>query len=107
MSAKQFNEMVNFQSGLLGVSETSSDMHDLLDHETPGRACGGSGRAVLLSGKEMDRRIYGGVGRTGYPWCSPVASERMCLRSALGSATGWDFWESNWNKVRNAVNGGR
>jgi acetate kinase len=34
MSAKQFNEMVNFQSGLLGVSETSSDMHDLLDRET-------------------------------------------------------------------------
>ena len=30
MSAKQFNEMVNFKSGLLGVSETSSDMHDLL-----------------------------------------------------------------------------
>ena len=26
MSAKQFNKMVNFQSGLLGVSETSSDM---------------------------------------------------------------------------------
>jgi acetate kinase len=34
MSAKEFNEMVNFQSGLLGVSETSSDMHDLLDRET-------------------------------------------------------------------------
>ena len=34
MSAKQFNEMVNFQSGMLGVSETSSDMHDLLDRET-------------------------------------------------------------------------
>ena len=34
MSAKQFNEMVNFQSGLLGVSETSSDMRYLLDHET-------------------------------------------------------------------------
>jgi acetate kinase len=33
MSAKQFNEMVYFQSGLLGVSETSSDMRDLLDHE--------------------------------------------------------------------------
>ena len=30
MSAKQFNEMVNFQSGLLGISETSSDMSDLL-----------------------------------------------------------------------------
>ena len=34
MSAKQFNEMVNSQSGLLGVSETSSDMRDLLVHET-------------------------------------------------------------------------
>jgi len=34
MSAKQFNEMVNFQSGLLGVSETSSDMHDLLVQES-------------------------------------------------------------------------
>ena len=33
-STKQFNEMVNFQSGLLGVSETSSDMRDLLDCET-------------------------------------------------------------------------
>src|SRR5450759_2659240 len=34
MNAKQFNEMVNFQSGLRGVSETSSDMQDLLQHET-------------------------------------------------------------------------
>ena len=34
MSAKQFNEMVNFESGLLGISETSSDMRDLLDSES-------------------------------------------------------------------------
>jgi len=34
MSAKQFNNMVNTQSGLLGVSETSSDMRDLLAHES-------------------------------------------------------------------------
>lgn len=33
MSGPQFNEMVNFQSGLLGISETSSDMRDLLEHE--------------------------------------------------------------------------
>jgi len=32
--AKRFNEMVNFQSGLLGMSETSSDMRDLLERET-------------------------------------------------------------------------
>ena len=34
LDAQQFNEMVNFQSGLLGVSETSSDMRDLLKHES-------------------------------------------------------------------------
>jgi len=34
MSAKQFNEMVNSRSGLLGISETSSDMSDLLERET-------------------------------------------------------------------------
>jgi acetate kinase len=34
LDAKGFNEMVNFKSGLLGVSETSSDMRDLLKHET-------------------------------------------------------------------------
>jgi acetate kinase len=33
MSAKQFDEMINSQSGLLGISETSSDMRDLLKCE--------------------------------------------------------------------------
>jgi acetate kinase len=33
MDVKQFNEMVNFQSGLLGMSETSSNMQDLLKNE--------------------------------------------------------------------------
>jgi acetate kinase len=33
LDAKGFNEMVNFHSGLLGISETSSDMRVLLDHE--------------------------------------------------------------------------
>jgi acetate kinase len=34
MTAEQFNRMVNHESGLLGVSETSSDMRELLTHET-------------------------------------------------------------------------
>jgi acetate kinase len=34
MSAAQFQKMVNHESGLLGVSETSSDMRDLLGSET-------------------------------------------------------------------------
>jgi acetate kinase len=34
IDTKQFYDMVNHKSGLLGVSETSSDMRDLLDCET-------------------------------------------------------------------------
>ncbi len=34
LDVKNFNEMVNFHSGLLGVSETSSDMRDLLESES-------------------------------------------------------------------------
>lgn len=33
MDTKRFNEMVNFQSGLFGISETSSNMQDLLKAE--------------------------------------------------------------------------
>jgi len=57
LPAKRFNEMVNFQSGLLGLSETSSDMRDLLDRET---------QDVRAAEQEMDRRIRSGVGRTGH-----------------------------------------
>jgi acetate kinase len=34
MTASQFDRMVNHESGLLGVSETSSDLRDLLAHES-------------------------------------------------------------------------
>jgi acetate kinase len=34
LTAKQFNNLINHESGLLGVSETSSDMRDLLSHES-------------------------------------------------------------------------
>ncbi len=34
MTASQFDQMVNHESGLLGISETSSDMRDLLARET-------------------------------------------------------------------------
>jgi acetate kinase len=30
MTPKQFNNLINHESGLLGISETNSDMHDLL-----------------------------------------------------------------------------
>ena len=66
MSAKQFNEMVNFQSGLLGVSETSSDMRDLLDREAKDTRAAEAVELILLPGKEMYRRVCRGVGRIGH-----------------------------------------
>ena len=33
MTAERFNEMINTESGLLGISETSSDVRDLLERE--------------------------------------------------------------------------
>ena len=33
VDAEQFHDLVNFQSGLLGISETSADMRDLLERE--------------------------------------------------------------------------
>ena len=34
LTSNQFNNLINHESGLLGISETSSDMHDLLDNQT-------------------------------------------------------------------------
>jgi len=34
LTVEQFNNLINHQSGLLGVSETSSDMRDLLERQT-------------------------------------------------------------------------
>jgi acetate kinase len=34
LTPKQFNNLINHESGLLGVSETSSDMQDLLAHQS-------------------------------------------------------------------------
>ena len=61
--AKRFNEMVNFQSGLLGISETSSDMHDLLEPKQ--RTCGLLKRSRcfvirLRNGSAHLRRLWAG-----------------------------------------------
>ncbi len=48
LTAEEFHEMVNHRCGLLGVSETSGDVRDLLAREAdrpPGR--GGAGHVLL------------------------------------------------------------
>ncbi|MGZ6347084.1 MAG: acetate/propionate family kinase [Anaerolineales bacterium] len=85
ITAKKFNEMVNFQSGLLGISETSSDMQDLLQLETDDiRAAEAvslfcyqvkkwiGAYAAALGG--LDTLVFaGGIGEN-----SPVVRARIC-----------------------------
>jgi acetate kinase len=86
MSAKQFNEMVNFQSGLLGISETSSDMRDLLK-QMKRRTCGRLKRSRCFAtrsrnGSAHSRRRWADWTR----WCSlggigenaPPVRARIC-----------------------------
>jgi acetate kinase len=85
MDAKQFNDMVNFQSGLFGISETSSDMRDLLERESEdpraaeaialfcyqvGKCIGAF--AAALGG--LDTLVFaGGIGES-----APVVRARIC-----------------------------
>jgi acetate kinase len=105
MSAKQFHEMVNFQSGLLGVSETSSDMRDLLDCETRDvraaeaialfcyqvKKCIGAFAAALGG---LDTLVFaGGIGEN-----APTVRTRICDR--LG------FLGIELDQKRNVANAG-
>ena len=106
MSAKQFNEMVNSQSGLLGVSETSSDMHDLLECETQDvRAAEAvalfcyqvkkwiGAFAAALGG--LDTLVFaGGIGEN-----APAVRARIC--------DGLGFLGIELEETRNAANDGR
>ncbi len=85
MNAEQFNDMVNHQSGLIGVSETSSDMRDLLTHEAADPRAADAvalfcyqarkwvgAYAAALGG--LDTLVFaGGVGEH-----SPVVRARIC-----------------------------
>ena len=85
MSAQQFHEMVNSKSGLLGISETSSDIRDLLEREAGDvraaeaiavfcyqiKKCIGAFAAALGG---LDTLVFaGGIGEN-----APVIRSRIC-----------------------------
>lgn len=103
MTSEQFYKMVNHESGLLGVSETSSDMRDLLKHEKQDvRAAEavalfcyqakkwiGSFAAVLGG---LDTLVFaGGIGEN-----SPEVRARIC--------EGMDFLGVDLDKTHNTKN---
>jgi acetate kinase len=103
LDARQLNEMLTFQSGLLGVSERSSDMRELLAHEAQDvRAaeaialfcyqiskCIGAYAAVLGG---LDTLVFaGGIGEN-----APAVREQIC--GGLG------FLGIELSRERNATN---
>jgi acetate kinase len=85
MTAPQFNDMVNTQSGLLGISETSSDIRDLLSRERKDKRAAEAlaifcyqarkwigSLAAAMGG--LDTLVFsGGIGEN-----SPVIRARIC-----------------------------
>jgi acetate kinase len=87
MSAQEFGEMINRESGLRGISETSADMRDLLEHAAADQRAEEAvavfcyqlskwigGYAAALGG--LDTIVFaGGIGEN----CPPIRA-RVCAR---------------------------
>ena len=98
MSDKKFNEMVNFQSGLLGISETSIPTC-VTCWNMKHRMCARLKRWPCSAIKSRNGSAH--LRRRWADWthsCSPAASERTRPRSAPGFVRGWDFSESKSKK---------
>ena len=103
LTPQQFNHLINHESGLLGVSETSSDMRDLLAHESEDvRAAEAvalfcyqvkkwiGAYAAALGG--VDTLVFtGGIGEN-----APLVRARIC--------DGLDFLGIEIDEKRNAAN---
>jgi acetate kinase len=101
MTTQQFYDMVNHESGLLGVSETSSDMRDLLAKEVADVRAAEAVALFCYQAKKwigayaaalggLDTLVFaGGIGEN-----SPVVRARIC--------EGLDFLGIELDKSRNA-----
>jgi acetate kinase len=85
LDAQGFDHLVNFESGLLGISETSSDMRDLLDREAGDARAAEAVALFCYQAKKwigsfaaalggLDTLVFaGGIGEN-----APVVRERIC-----------------------------
>jgi acetate kinase len=101
MTTGQFYKMVNHESGLLGVSETSSDMRDLLEHEKKDVRAAEAVALFCYQAKKwigayaaalggLDTLVFaGGIGEN-----APIVRARIC--------EGLDFLGIDLDKTRNA-----
>ena len=105
ITTQQFYKMVNQESGLLGVSETSSDMRDLLAHEAGDARAAEAVALFCYQAKKwigsfaaalggLDTLVFaGGIGEK-----APVVRARICA--------GLEFLGIELDEERNAANEG-
>jgi len=105
ITAKQFYEMVNHESGLLGVSETSADMRDLLARESNDVRAAEAVALFCYQAKKwigsfsaalggLDTLVFaGGIGEN-----APIVRARIC--------EGLGFLGIELNEARNAESAG-
>jgi acetate kinase len=105
MTARQFQKMVNHESGMLGVSETSSDMRDLLSLEASDVRAAEAVALFCYQAKKwigsfaaalggLDTLVFaGGIGEN-----APLIRERIC--------EGLTFLGIELNEARNAESAG-
>ena len=103
MTTPQFYKMVNHESGLLGVSETSSDMRDLLAKESSDVRAAEAAALFCYQAKKwigsftaalggLDTLVFaGGIGEN-----APLVRSRIC--------EGLNFLGIKWDKARNKRN---
>ncbi len=83
--------LVNERSGLVGVSDISSDMRDLLAQEAHEPNAAQAVEMYCYHAKKWLVR-WPRCSAVSIPWCSPQALARIRPSSAAGSAKAWSFW---------------
>ncbi|HEY2950982.1 MAG TPA: acetate/propionate family kinase [Verrucomicrobiae bacterium] len=102
MSAEQFHELVNHQSGLLGVSETSSDMRELLAAETHDpRAAEAVALFCYQAKKWMGAFAAALGGLDTLVFSGGIGENNALIRARIGA--GLDFLGVKLDETRNAA----
>ena len=103
VTAAQFHHMVNHESGLLGVSETSSDMRELLARERPRTSAPPRPWRCFVTRRRNRFARWLALWKDWTRWCSRAASARTPTRCANASAPGWSFIGIKMDAPKNAA----
>ena len=98
MTAVQFDRLVNHRSGLLGVSEISSDVRDLLEREKGDIRAAEAIELFCYQAKKWIGAFAAALGGLDTLVFSAGIGENA-PRSVAGSALAWNSSESPWTKA--------